>query len=40
MTLGLGLIIAWLPLVIITVWFVYRIARGWLALNAGQPMHS
>lgn len=38
-TFGIGVIVAWLPLVIITIWFVYRIARGWLALNAGQPMY-
>ena len=38
-TFGLGALVAWLPLVIITIWFVYRIARGWLALNAGQPMY-
>lgn len=38
-TLGLGIIIAWMPLVGVTVWFVYRIARGWLALNDGKPMY-
>jgi uncharacterized membrane protein len=38
-TFGIGVIVAWLPLVIITIWFVYRIGRGWLALNAGQPMY-
>lgn len=38
-TFGIGVIIAWLPLVLITLWFVYRIGRGWLALNAGQPMY-
>ena len=32
-TLGIGIIIAWLPLVFITFWFIYRIVRGWLALN-------
>src|SRR6185503_17740890 len=38
MTLGIGILIAWLPLAIVTVWFIYRIARGWSRLNAGQPM--
>ena len=38
MTLGIGIIVAWLPLAIVTVWFIYRIARGWSRLNAGQPM--
>ena len=37
-TLGIGLLIAWIPLGIVTVWFIYRIARGWLALNDGKPM--
>src|SRR6187200_1383332 len=32
-TLGIGILIAWLPLGFITIWFIYRIARGWLALN-------
>jgi uncharacterized membrane protein len=40
MTLGLGILIAWLPLAIITVWFIYRIVRGWIALNARRPMYA
>jgi uncharacterized membrane protein len=40
MTLGIGILIAWLPLAIITVWFVYRIARGWLALRDRKPMYQ
>lgn len=38
-TLGIGLLIAWLPLAIVTVWFIYRVTRGWLALRDGQPMY-
>ncbi|HUE85333.1 MAG TPA: hypothetical protein VMO26_04580 [Vicinamibacterales bacterium] len=38
-TLGIGILIAWLPLAIVTIWFIYRIARGWLALKDGQPMY-
>jgi uncharacterized membrane protein len=38
LTLGIGIIIAWLPLAIVSVWFVYRIIRGWLALRDGRPM--
>ncbi len=38
-TLGLGLLIAWLPLAFVSVWFVYRILRGWFALNGRQPMY-
>ena len=39
-TLGIGIIIAWIPLVFITIWFIYRIARGWLALNDRRPMYQ
>jgi uncharacterized membrane protein len=38
LTLGIGIIIVWLPLVILTIWFIYRIVRGWLALREGRPM--
>ncbi|MGE0705724.1 MAG: DUF4870 family protein [Vicinamibacterales bacterium] len=37
-TLGLGLLVVWLPLVIVSVWFVYRIVRGWSRLASGQPI--
>jgi len=40
LTLGIGLLVAWLPLAFITVWFIYRIARGWLALNDRRPMYT
>jgi uncharacterized membrane protein len=39
-TLGIGLLIAWLPLLLVGFWFVYRIVRGWLALVDGRPMYS
>jgi uncharacterized membrane protein len=38
-TLGIGILIAWIPLGILTVWFVYRIARGWMALRDGRQMY-
>jgi uncharacterized membrane protein len=37
-TLGIGLLVAWLPLAFVGIWFIYRIARGWLRLVDGQPM--
>ena len=40
LTLGLGLFIVWLPLGILGLWFVYRIARGWLALRDRKPMYA
>jgi uncharacterized membrane protein len=39
-TLGIGLIIVWLPLAIVSLWFIYRIARGWLRLRAGRAMYA
>ena len=38
MTLGIGIIFVWLPLGILALWFIYRIARGWLALNDRKAM--
>jgi uncharacterized membrane protein len=38
-TLGLGLLIAWLPLGVVGLWFIYRIASGWLRLNDRRPMY-
>jgi len=39
-TLGIGIVIAWLPLAVVGLWFIYRIARGWLALNDRRPMYA
>ena len=39
-TLGLGLLIVWLPIAIVSVWFIYRIVRGWIALNENRPMYA
>jgi len=38
-TLGVGLFIAWLPLGVVGLWFIYRIASGWLRLNDRRPMY-
>jgi uncharacterized membrane protein len=38
-TLGLGLLVAWLPIGILTIWFIYRIGRGWLALRDRKAMY-
>jgi uncharacterized membrane protein len=38
-TLGIGILIAWLPLAFVGIWFVYRIVRGWLRLFERQPMY-
>src|SRR5258705_13605982 len=39
MTLGIGILVVWLPLGFIAIWFVYRIARGWRALADRRPMY-
>jgi len=38
-TLGLGLLLVWLPLGIVALWFIYRVVRGWLALNSRRQMY-
>jgi uncharacterized membrane protein len=39
-TLGVGLFIAWVPLAVVGLWFIYRIVRGWLALIDRRPMDA
>jgi uncharacterized membrane protein len=38
-TFGIGLIIAWLPLGLVAIWFIYRVAKGWMALKDGRAMY-
>ena len=40
LTFGLGLLIAWIPLGVVGLWFIYRIARGWLRLMDHRPMEA
>jgi uncharacterized membrane protein len=40
MTLGIGILIVWLPLIAVAVWFIYRVVRGWLALRDRRPMYA
>jgi len=40
MTLGIGILIVWVPLIVVAVWFIYRVARGWLALRDRRPMYT
>jgi uncharacterized membrane protein len=39
-TLGLGALVAWIPMVGVGLWFIYRIVRGWLALAGRRPMYA
>jgi uncharacterized membrane protein len=38
MTLGLGFFVVWIPIGLLALWFIYRVARGWIALNERRPM--
>ena len=38
-TLGIGILIAWLPLGLVAIWFIYRIVRGWVALRDRRQMY-
>ena len=38
-TLGIGILIAWLPLGLVGLWFVYRVLRGWFALRDRKQMY-
>jgi uncharacterized membrane protein len=40
LTLGIGLLIVWAPLVGVGLWFIYRIARGWLRLMDRRMMYD
>jgi uncharacterized membrane protein len=40
LTLGIGLFFVWLPLGLVALWFIYRVARGWMALRDRKPMYA
>jgi uncharacterized membrane protein len=40
LTLGIGLLLVWLPLILIGCWFIYRIVRGWRALSDRRQMYA
>lgn len=33
-----GLLVAWLPILVVGVWLIYRVVRGWLALKGGKAL--
>lgn len=39
-TLGIGVLLVWVPLIVVACWFIYRIVRGWLRLGSRQPMYA
>jgi uncharacterized membrane protein len=40
LTLGIGILIAWLPLFGVGLWFIYRIIKGWIRLSNRQAMYT
>lgn len=39
-TFGLGILIAWIPMGLVSLWFIYRVVRGWSALNGRRGMYA
>jgi uncharacterized membrane protein len=37
-TVGIGLLVVWIPLAVLALWFIYRVARGWMTLADGKPL--
>ena len=33
----IGIILLWIPWLVLTIWYLYRVIRGWLLLNDGRP---
>jgi uncharacterized membrane protein len=40
LTAFLALLVVWIPAGILTLWFIYRVGRGWSRLSARQPMYG
>jgi uncharacterized membrane protein len=40
MTLGIGILIAWLPIAVVGLWFIDRVVSGWMALSDNRPMYA
>jgi uncharacterized membrane protein len=40
MTFFIAVIVIWIPLGILTLWFIYRVAKGWMALRDHKPMYA
>jgi len=40
LTFGIGVLFVWLPLGLLAIWFIYRVARGWMALRDRRPMYT
>jgi uncharacterized membrane protein len=40
LTLGVGVLIVWVPLAVVGLWFIYRVVRGWMRLVDRRPMYA
>jgi uncharacterized membrane protein len=38
LTLGIGMAVLWILPVAVVIWYLYRVIKGWLALNDRQPV--
>lgn len=38
-TLGVGMLIAWVPCAILAIWHIYRLVKGFLYLSDNKPMY-
>lgn len=38
-TLGIGMVIAWVPCAVLAIWHIYRLVKGFLYLNDNKPMY-
>lgn len=38
-TLGIGLMVLWILPVAVVIWYLYRVIKGWLALNDRKPIN-
>ena len=36
---GIGILLAWLPMGLVGLWFVYWVVRGWVALTDRRPLY-
>jgi uncharacterized membrane protein len=38
LTLGIGMAVLWILPLIVLIWYLYRVIKGWLKLNNAQPV--
>ena len=38
LTMGIGMVVLWILPVAVVIWYLYRVIKGWLALNDRKPI--